>query len=173
MHFLLYDYAAILLYILYTIHLHLIIYIWFISPSLIWMFFSTKSFPFAQVQWRYYDLPGRSSLFLRLSRWSNKPWHTVGRKKPLEERPFLGYVVWIHPVFQLIYDIYDFLKWYNDIQQQPWDTLPKHGGFIAFHSHKLHIRTFRMPSNTPLKPTGWSTGQKKCSTSSKPHCHGS
>lgn len=32
--------------------------------------FSTKSFPFAQVQWRYYDLPGRSSLYwtLMLSR---------------------------------------------------------------------------------------------------------
>lgn len=92
LHECIFCYITMLLYfyIQYTIHLHLIIYIWFISPSLIWMFFFHQVVSFAQVQWRYYDLPGRSSLFLRLSRWSNKPWNTVGRKKPLEERPFVG-----------------------------------------------------------------------------------
>ena len=87
-------YFAILLccYIfLYTIYLylHLIIYIWFISPGLFWIFFSTKIVSFAQVQWRYYDLPGRSSLYWTLMLIQQAVKHR-GRKKPLEERPFLG-----------------------------------------------------------------------------------
>ena len=106
-------YITMLLYFymfLYTVFTSDNIHIWFISPSLIWIFFH-QVVSFAQVQWRYYDLPGRSSLFLRLSRWSNKPWHTVGRKKPLEERPFFGDVVWIHPVFLPIDTWYMMLKW--------------------------------------------------------------
>ena len=36
--------------------------------------------------------------------------HTVGRKKPLEERPFLGMWYGSHPAFHLIH-WHDFLKW--------------------------------------------------------------
>jgi len=123
-HILLYYYAAIFLYvsIYYILYLHLIIYIWFISPSLIWIFCSTKSFPFAQVQWRYYDLPGRSSLFLRLSRWSNKPWHTVEGRSRSKRGLFWG--CGMDPPSVPIDIWYMMLKWYNDIQNKyPWDTL--------------------------------------------------
>lgn len=109
-------------YILYTIFTSDNIHMIHITEFNLTFFFH-QVVSFAQVQWRYYDLPGRSSLFLRLSRWSNKPFFT-----PLEGRSrskrglFLG--MW--------YGSTQCSHWYIDIwcwndtttsNNNPWDTL--------------------------------------------------